>query len=244
MTRHIDGNTVQIQYFSTTDAAPKLHINKVTTGFRQMFAGACNIQSVCKQSTDPCNACSRTSPACSVQCTYRWKDDATPDYSQQWADKQWDGVARAVVGVQSNFGSLYCSGTFINNADRLPMVMTAKHCSVSGSDLFRALFSDPDCRSISDVTGPTDYVVGDLMVVDDDTTIDHSLVRVYEQVPKEWNIYLAGYTASEDEIKESVGVHHPSGANKKARPAVYSCVAVKRLCHSDSNLCINTKDPI
>jgi lysyl endopeptidase len=215
MTRHIDGNTVEIQYFTTTDVQPKLHINKVTTGYRKIMAGACNIQNVCKQSTAPCAPCSRRQTSCSVQCTYRWIDDDTADYQNKWADQEWEGVGKAVVGVQSNFGSLFCSGTFINNADRLPLVMTARHCGVGSSDLFRALYSDPTCSSISDVNGPRDFVVGDLTVLDQDTAIDHSLVRVSEGVPRDWGIYLVGYSAAEAGMDETVGVHHPSGGNKK-----------------------------
>jgi len=223
-TRHISGNQVTVQYFETFEAAQGkeqavLNLELVTTAFRNaddyfLKRGPCNINTAC---TDPSNTCTPgcvpTARTCSVACTY---------FNQRVADGQWAGVnwndeVRGVVALARNANSRYCSGSFINNENRRQYVLTAAHCGPGVNDLVQIGFENPSCPSTSNSDGETRRTAGNLRRLARNVRVDNELIEVGEIVPREWNVYLAGYEAGDQGRGATgvVGIHHPAGSNKK-----------------------------
>jgi len=186
----------------------------VTTAFREKRAGACNINTICTNPENQCNAgCVPTSRTCSVACTYfnqRVSDG-------QWAGTNWHPQVRAAVAMARNFNSRYCSGSFINNVNGLQYVLTAAHCNPGANDLVQVGFTNPVCTNTNDNNGDTSRIAGNLRTLARNTRIDNQLLEVGEAVPAGWNVYLAGWEAGDETTpaRGVVGIHHPSGANKK-----------------------------
>jgi len=220
-TRHIRGRFMEVHYFEevTVRERPVLRLSVVTTAFRAAHdgnqnAGTCNINSVCVAKNNECNKkCKATEYGCSVECTYI---DQDPNKGQ-WAGSDWDPQIRGTVAVGRNYASRYCSGSFINNKDGKQYVLTAAHCGPAGADIIQMNFANPDCASDDDEAGPTEYVAGDLKTLARDTSIDNELIEVGEAIPDDWEVYLNGYEAGDKDkpATGAVGIHHPSGANKK-----------------------------
>jgi len=220
-TRHVRGNQVTVEYFETFDAKglPRIALEVVTTAFRERGhntkrAGACNINSICNARENTCNpGCVPTSRACSVACSYFNQRVA----DGQWAGPDWDPEIRATVALGRNFNSRYCSGSFINNAARRQMVLTAAHCGPGANDIIQVGFFNPVCTSPSDTIGDTSRVAGNLRRLARNVRVDNELIEVGETIPRAWNVFLAGYEAGDEGNGATgvVGIHHPSGANKK-----------------------------
>jgi len=115
----------------------------------------------------------------------------------------------------SQFGSRYCSGNFINNANGEQLVLTAAHCTVRSSDLLLHGFFDPSCTSSSNFNGDTSRSIGDLTTLASDTRVDNTLLRVGSRVPSSWNVYLAGYDTTSTAPAAVVCISHPASSNMK-----------------------------
>jgi len=214
-TRHVDGSTVQVQLFCTpaVEFTPQVHIAKVATAFLQLRnAATCNIQAICMESSNFCNErCHPADASCSIQCTRFSGQSSQP----QWAGPDWEAQRRSSVAVMSRFGSRYCSGNFINNANRQQLVLTANHCSVGSSDLLLHDFFDSQCTSNSNSNGNTANSVGDLTILASDSRVDNTLILVGTRIPDSWNVYLAGYDTTTTSPNAVVCLSHPSGSNLK-----------------------------
>jgi len=168
----------------------------------------------CINPANTCNpGCDPTERTCSVQCTYY--DQSTG--AGQWAPNDWEAEQRAAVALGRTFASRYCSGSFINNVGGRQLVLTAAHCGPSASDIVLLNFHATDCESADDNTGDTSRSAGDIDVLSSSTRIDNELIEIGENLPANWNVYLSGYEAGDEDnaAPEVVGIHHPSGGNKK-----------------------------
>jgi V8-like Glu-specific endopeptidase len=177
------------------------------------MAGGCNINIVCKDPSNTCNPdCVLGQDSnCNIQCTFNGADSS----KSQFAGVDYIDQQNANVGLLSSRGSRYCSGAFINNADRKQYVLTANHCGVGSSDLIQQGFWNPDCTSSSDTAGNTANTAGKIKVLSSNARIDHALLEIGDAIPASWNVFLAGFDSSSSPAASAVGVHHPSGANMK-----------------------------
>jgi hypothetical protein len=211
-TRHLQGNRAQIQVFHLFENARGVELGVVTSGFSSPMAGACNINVICKDPVNTCNSnCNVRDRSCSVQCTF---SGGNPN-NKQWADSSWQPEQDSVVAIGSNFASRFCSGAFINNANRRPYVLTAAHCSVSSGNIVQQGFFNPTCSSTSNTAGTTSRVAGNLRVLASNSRIDNTLIEVQDTIPSSWGVYLAGYDTTTTAPTGAVAIHHPSGANMK-----------------------------
>jgi hypothetical protein len=214
-TRHVQGGKVQIQMFcsSEVEETPVVKVAKVATAYRVLKnSDPCNIQAVCTAPANTCNSrCRPTDRSCSIQCT-RYGGVST---NAQWASTDWDPQRRSTVAVMSRFGSRYCSGNIINNANREQLVLTAAHCSVGSSDLLLFGFFDTSCTSTSNFNGDTSKSVGDLSILASNTRVDNTLLRVGARIPTNWNVYLAGYDTTSTNPSAVICLSHPAGSNMK-----------------------------
>ncbi len=127
-------------------------------------------------------------------------------------------IRSAVLLTISN--STLCSGTLVNNQrqDDRPLILTANHCGVNALNVVttRAYFNvqKTSCGANSD--GPiTDNIAG-LRFLASDSRSDFALFELALQPPANFNAYYAGWNADPEASPQSgVGIHHPSGDDKK-----------------------------
>lgn len=221
-TRHLPGNRAQIQIFHSSDLSVNelgIKLDTVTGGFGPAAddkrAGGCNINVVCMDPVNRCNAACRpgSDTNCNIQCTFRGGLTTNDQFASTATN--WQLEQSSVVGILTSRGSRYCSGAFINNANRRQYVLTAAHCSVGTSDLVQQGYWNTACTSTSDTAGDTTRSVGSLSILARDTRIDHALINVGATIPTSWNVYLSGYDSTSNPGAGVVGIHHPSGANMK-----------------------------
>jgi len=130
-------------------------------------------------------------------------------------DGTWADQIRSVGMLLTAFGSRYCSGALINNAnqDGTQYFLTASHCSVGTTDSILFNYQSPACTPNTD--GQTNRVVGQLSRLANNANSDFTLILINEAIPASWNVYLSGYSAQNVPPKSMVGIHHPSGDVKK-----------------------------
>lgn len=216
MTRHVDGNQVTVQYYHSagTMRMPALHIDVVTSAFQQpKMSAVCNIQAVCAEPENRCSGCDVRDRSCSIQCTHGDGDNSNP----QWADQSWgDREQHATVAMATAAGSRFCSGSFINNADGKPLVLTAAHCGVSGTAVVHYFWRNPDCTSADNRAGDHE-VAGNLVVLANAPESDMTLLEVRADNMPVGEIFLAGWEAGDisNPAQNVVGLHHPRASNQK-----------------------------
>jgi len=218
MTQHLDGNQVTVQYFQhkSTKGKATIHVDVVTSAFRDPAsynAGVCNIQAACANTQAPCNpSCTPTNRACSIQCTHIRQQPS----EGQWADRVWfDQQQRAATVMVSAAGSRFCSGSFIDNVNRAPLLLTAAHCGAVSTTLIQQFWRSPNCQSIDNFEGTFEQR-GNVRVVAQRTESDMTLLEVGDPNLSR-TTYLSGWDATNDPnvIANVVALHHPSRSNLK-----------------------------
>jgi V8-like Glu-specific endopeptidase len=218
MTQHLDGNQVTVQYFQHRDTKGKatIHVDVVTSSFRDvdsLNAGLCNIQAACANTQDACNpSCTPTNRLCSIWCTHIRQNPA----EGQWADRVWfERQQRAATVMVSAAGSRFCSGSFIDNVNRAPLLLTAAHCGTGATTLIQQFWRSPICASIENFDGTFEQR-GNIRVVAQRTESDVTLLEVGDPTLPA-NTFLSGWDATNDPtvIANVVAVHHPARSNMK-----------------------------
>lgn len=128
---------------------------------------------------------------------------------------KWANEIRSVGMLLSGFGSRFCSGALVNNVENNgdQLFLTAAHCSVGSSDQIMFNYQSATCSPNQD--GPTDNVVGQLTRLGSNTFSDFTLLRIEEQIPSRWNLYLNGVSGENVAPSSMTGIHHPAGDTKK-----------------------------
>ena len=140
----------------------------------------------------------------------------------------WQKEKRSVVRitVKRNGGSLWCTGSLINNTrnDGKPYLLTADHCGGQSSelDLSQWIFyfnyegngcpdpiSEPPLKSM---TGATLVAHGGN---GGNTGSDFFLVLLNSAVPDSYNPYFNGWSRETTPSPSGTGIHHPQGDIKK-----------------------------
>jgi hypothetical protein len=214
-TRHIKGQYVEVVYFQadSVKAAPRIHLNHVTTGFRRIgeqMAGTCNINTICTEAKT-CSGCDPSDRSCSIECTFHDGDDS----KTQWAGEDWHILNRGSVGITSATGSLYCSGAFLNNPGREQYVLTAEHCRFrTGTDGVHINYESQECRRETDPPEEEHWATQTEGLVRS-STYDLDLIEVTQTIPRDWGVFLLGWEAVETPASNVVGIHHPAGGLAK-----------------------------
>ncbi|UCD16703.1 MAG: hypothetical protein JSV44_09610 [Candidatus Zixiibacteriota bacterium] len=127
----------------------------------------------------------------------------------------WQDQIRSIAMVLTSSGTRICSGAMINNVrqDQAPLFLTADHCLGSESSwIFMFNYESPTCENID---GPTWYTVQGSTRLANFLASDFALLQLQEQPPDSYNIYFAGWSATDIAPTSSTGIHHPSGDIKK-----------------------------
>lgn len=128
-----------------------------------------------------------------------------------WRD-QIRSVARIVVG-----GSDWCTGTLINNCanDGTPYFLTANHC-LNGSTatwVFAFNWESPQCATNQNT--PMTQTVSGAQLLENNPGTDMALLQLNTAPPAAYEVYYSGWDASGAIPQDQVGIHHPSGDQKK-----------------------------
>lgn len=130
----------------------------------------------------------------------------------------WRSQIRATVLL--TVGNLFlCSGSLVNNTaqDDRPLVLTARHCGVTRSNVGNTIayfnVQKSSCSATAD--GPVNQNLYGKTWLATDTQSDFTLFEL-AAAPVGFNAYYAGWSARDDASPQSgVTVHHPGGDDKK-----------------------------
>ena len=128
---------------------------------------------------------------------------------------EWVDQKRAVAMVLTSGGFRLCSGALVNNVrqDRTPYFLTADHCLGGESSwIFMFNYESPGCTNVD---GPTWMTVQGSTLRANFWYSDFALLELTEQPPDSYEVYYAGWSATDVAAQSSVGIHHPSGDIKK-----------------------------
>ena len=127
-----------------------------------------------------------------------------------------------------DMGGFICSGAMVNNVrqDLTPYFLTAFHC-VEGDNpsTFRFYFNKEasSCENTWSSLGPYAYS-SDLVAHSDGISHppgsespggDWALLLIDDEIEEDWEVFYAGWDATENYPLISCGVHHPGGTPKK-----------------------------
>lgn len=145
---------------------------------------------------------------------------------------EWQKQKRGVVRIQikANGGLYWCTGTMVNNTryDNTPYLLTADHCAYKNSNyatvedleewIFYFNYESETCENPSfepdllSLTGCEKIAHGGYRGL---TGSDFFLVKLYDDIPPEWNVYFNGWSALDESSNTGVTIHHPDGDIKK-----------------------------
>lgn len=144
------------------------------------------------------------SGSCNIDTVCPQGDDWTP---------QIRSTARIAID-----GSL-CSAVLLNNTrnDGDPLLLTAQHCGLTASNAHKLQvywnFETSQCSGRPD--GSLQQSQSGASLLAENPNPDFSLVRLDDVPPSSYEVYYAGWDRSGNGFSNGVGVHHPSGDEKR-----------------------------
>lgn len=136
------------------------------------------------------------------------------------------GVARIMSKAGSDY--FWCTGSLINNTaeDKTPYLLTAYHCGIGASaeDINQWIFSfNYESENCENPVSEPDYneasgavkIANSQQVGNNNVGSDFFLVKLNENLPASWNLFLNGWTRAEEISDNGVTIHHPDGDIKK-----------------------------
>lgn len=122
------------------------------------------------------------------------------------------------VGVISTGGSLFCTGSMLNNTalDGTPYFLTANHCGINSGNAATLVvywnFQSPVCGAQSGGS-LTDFQTGSVFLAGASTS-DFTLVRMDDPVNAAHNVSFAGWEKSTADPTSATAIHHPNTDEK------------------------------
>jgi len=123
----------------------------------------------------------------------------------------------AAAMILTAAGSRRCSGTMINNAaqNSRQLFLTANHClGGENSWIFMFNYQSTQCNLAQQTDGPTSQSVQGSRLLGSGAASDVALLELTEQIPANYDVYLAGFNAV-NTATIPFAIHHPSGDIKK-----------------------------
>jgi hypothetical protein len=140
------------------------------------------------------------------------------------ADPYRDNIVRSVAAIQRN-GFLLCSGFMVNNVrnDQTPYFMTANHCGVNSGNAATLVtywnYENSTCRVGAASGGPGD---GSLSQFNSGSTwiaggsaSDFTLVLLDDPPDPAFEVYWAGWDATDADPPSAIAIHHPQVEEKR-----------------------------
>jgi len=138
----------------------------------------------------------------------------------------WQDQVRAVFALY-NGGQELCSGTILNNTanDNKPYALTANHCwnaaQNPGTWVFRFRWESPTCTP---TTNSSYYTMSGAVLrmrsLTNTSQTDACLVELNQPIPKEYNVYFAGWSRSTVPSPNAMCISHPALDIKKISPTL------------------------
>ena len=118
-------------------------------------------------------------------------------------------------------GESFCTGAMINNVNQngRQLFLTAEHC-IGSSDVKNFMvgfhYQYKYCSSLLE-SRPQIKTVHGMKLLDKSDVSDYALMEVLEEIPDDWDVFMAGWdaTASASKTGSFYAIHHPRGDTKK-----------------------------
>lgn len=131
------------------------------------------------------------------------------------------------VAVISTGGSLFCTGSLVNNTstDGKLLFLTANHCGISSSNAASLVtywnFQNSTCRVVGSTQNGQDgdgtlnqFLTGSFFRAGASAS-DFTLVELDDPAPSAFGLYLAGWDRRSIDFANAAGIHHPNVAEKR-----------------------------
>src|SRR5688572_22259883 len=131
------------------------------------------------------------------------------------------------VAVISTGGSLFCTGSLVNNtaADGKLMFLTANHCGIASSNAASLVtywnYQNSTCRVVGSSQNGLDgdgtlnqFLTGSFFRASGSAS-DFTLVELDDAAPSAFGLYLAGWDRRSIDFASATGIHHPNVAEKR-----------------------------
>ncbi len=128
----------------------------------------------------------------------------------------WQREKHAVCRIIAN-GAL-CSGALVNNTnhDARPLFLTANHCvsnqTIADNMICVFNYESPDCKGID---GSVEQAISGGTVRATSPLIDFCLIELSSPPLPSFQPYFAGWDRSDQQARQTTGIHHPQGDVKK-----------------------------
>ncbi len=190
-----DEVVIELQVPLGLEGKVDLEVGSVNHGFRPFGAGAeksgsCNVDVVCPEGDG-------------------WRDEIRS------------------VGVYTVSGVFVCTGVLVNNTarDARQFFLTADHCSVgpnqAGSVVIYFNYENSTCRTPGSAesggpgNGRLDQFVSGTTFRADYASSDFTLLEIDDPIPREYEVYFAGWDATGSTPSGAIAIHHPSTDEKR-----------------------------
>lgn len=119
-----------------------------------------------------------------------------------------------------------CTGTMLNNTleNRRPFLLTANHCidneMLAANTAFYFNYESPYCEAPhSSYSSANEFFLSGSSLLatknDDEGALDFALLEIAEEIPENFDVVFAGWSASDVAPNYSIAIHHPAGDVKK-----------------------------
>lgn len=128
----------------------------------------------------------------------------------------WGTQIRSVARIVVNGGD-WCTGSLINNCanDGTPFFLTADHCLGGNVGTWVFAFNWESSSCPTNVNTPMNQTVSGAQLLATNPGSDMALLQLNTVPPASYEVYYSGWDASGAVPQTQVGIHHPSGDQKK-----------------------------
>jgi lysyl endopeptidase len=128
----------------------------------------------------------------------------------------WGTQIRSVARIVVNGGD-WCTGSLINNCanDGTPFFLTADHCLGGNVGTWVFAFNWESSSCATNVNTPMNQTVSGAQLLASNPGSDMALLQLNSAPPASYEVYYSGWDASGAIPATQVGIHHPSGDQKK-----------------------------
>ena len=188
----VDGSEMVIELYVQTAQRPqvRLALAQVGSGYRFFGAGP---HAVRDGGSGSCNV--------DVNCSQ---------------GNSWVNEIPSVAAISSG-GGIFCTGFMVNNTaqDATPYFMTANHCGVSGNPSSLVCYWNYERAVCGSGSGSLSQFTTGAQLRSTYSTSDFTLVRLNSSPNAAWGVTFAGWNRGTGNASSAVGIHHPSGDDKK-----------------------------
>ncbi len=145
---------------------------------------------------------------------------------------------RSVAAISTG-GSLFCSGSLLNNAanDRKMFFLTAAHCGITASNAASLVtywnYQNSTCRTGSasgqNGDGSLSQFLTGAFFRSANSASDFTLVELDDAAPAAFNLFWSGWDRRSGDFTGATGIHHPNVAEKRIS---HSTVATRTSSYS------------